>query len=160
MTHERDADRRPGESKRARSEAVLLAHELWLKGETGHAAHDEAARSVGMTPAEFAAIREFHRQAATRPKDEPLVFCRGVSCRMHGADDLHAALKPALESAGILGNAVDVLCLSQCEHGPNVKLGDQVLCTGRGCVIADNRPWRPVGAGPKPVASAGPAPRP
>jgi NADH:ubiquinone oxidoreductase subunit E len=151
MTHDRPALGQSREAKPARTEAVLLAHALWARGETSTEVFAAAARSVGVSLAEFEAIREFHRKAATRPKDEPLVFCRGVSCRMHGAEDLHASLRPLFESAGILGTTVDVLCLSQCEHGPNLKLGDQVLCTGRGCVITDSRPWRSVNTTPKPV---------
>src|SRR5207244_724187 len=94
---------------------------------------------------------DFHLKIATRPKDEPLVLCRGVSCRMHGAEEFHAALKGSLDAAGVLGATLDVLCLSQCPHGPNVKLQETILCTGRGTVIADDRPWRPDTAGPRPV---------
>jgi len=151
MTQE-DASGRNGKAG-SRADAVLTAHQLWSSGETGDAAHEAAATRFGMTSAEFQAIRDFHQKIVSRAKDEPLVFCRGVSCRLHGADDLHAALKPLLASAGILAPAVDVLCLSQCENGPNFKLGEQVLCTGRGCVIKDDRPWRPVTAGPRPLAS-------
>lgn len=154
MTHDLQALLQNRQARISRTEAVLLAHALWARGETNPEVFAAAARSVGVSPAEFDQIREFHRKAATRPKDEPLVFCRGVSCRMHGAEDLHATLKPLLESAGVLGTTVDVLCLSQCEHGPNIKLGDQVLCTGRGCVITDSRPWRSVNPTPKPVGSS------
>jgi NADH:ubiquinone oxidoreductase subunit E len=140
----------------ARSNAILVAHELWLAGETSAEAHAEAARALGISPAELVSIREFHQAILSRPAGEPLILCRGVSCRVHGAEELHATLKPLLEAAGVLGTTLDVHCLSQCEHGPNMKVGDRVLCTGRRCVVTDNRPWRPVGAGPKPVGSAVP----
>jgi NADH:ubiquinone oxidoreductase subunit E len=135
----------------ARANVIMIAHELWLAGSTSAAEHDTAARSLGITSSEFASIREFHLTLVSRPAGEPLIMCRGVSCRVHGAEDLHAALRPALEAAGVLGTTLEVHCLSQCEHGPNLKVGDSVLCTGKRCVVTDNRPWRPVGAGPQPV---------
>ena len=73
-------------------------------------------------------------------------------------EDFHVALKASLEAAGVLGITIDVFCLSQCEHGPNMRFEDSVLCSGSGCVVNDNRPWRPLSAGPRPVDSALPSP--
>jgi NADH:ubiquinone oxidoreductase subunit E len=137
-------------------DVLLLAHELWMSGQTSPAAHEDGARTLGISPEDFEAVREFHRRILSRPADEALVLCRGVSCRMHGADSFHAALKAGLDAAGARGKTMDVLCLSQCPHGPNVKLQQQILCSGAGVVIADERPWRPVTAGPKPVVDASP----
>jgi hypothetical protein len=159
MTQDLEANGTSRNKSRTPGDVFLLAHELWLAGETAPVARGKAARSLGISPEDLDAIREFHRRVVTRPKEEALVLCRGVSCRMHGADDFHAALKASLEAAGVLGATLDVLCLSQCEHGPNMKLQDSVLCTGRGCVVSDNRPWRPVTAGPKPVDPAPPSGR-
>jgi hypothetical protein len=137
-------------------DAILSVHAAWL--ERGPAAQPDSAPGAPSADP-LAAIREFHRRIVTRPPDEPLILCRGVSCRMHGADELHAALKASLTAAGVLGRVIDVHCLSQCEHGPNMKIGETVLCTGKGCVVTDSRPWRPVSAGPKPVeATAAPPP--
>lgn len=130
---------------------LLFAHDLWLAGETSVAAHEDAARALGLPPSDFEAIREFHRRVVTRQDEEPLVLCRGISCRMHGADEFHLALKALLDAAGALGKTIDVLCLSQCPHGPNVKLEQTILCTGARVVVSDERPWRPVTAGPQPV---------
>lgn len=157
MTQDLETSGTSRSKSRTPGDVLLLAHELWLAGETAPTAHEDAARSLGIAPEDLDAIREFHRRVVTRPKDEALVLCRGVSCRMHGADGFHVALKTSLEAAGVLGVTLDVLCLSQCEHGPNMKIQDSVLCTGKGCVVSDNRPWRPVTAGPKPVDSARPS---
>jgi NADH:ubiquinone oxidoreductase subunit E len=135
---------------------LLLAHELWTSGQTSPEAHEEAARSLGISTEDFETVREFHRRLVSRAHDEPLVLCRGVSCRMHGADSFHSALKSGLDSAGVLGRTMDVLCLSQCPHGPNLKVQQMVLCTGTAAVIADDRPWRPITAGPRPVVDAAP----
>jgi NADH:ubiquinone oxidoreductase subunit E len=141
---------------RTPGDALLKAHELWLARERPADPPAVAAESLGMTPDAFEAIRDFHRRIIDRPKNEPLILCRGVSCRLHGAEDFHTALKGALDAVQALGATIDVHCLSQCEHGPNLKLGDTVLCTGKGCVVNDVRPWRPVAAGPQPVDSHGP----
>jgi NADH:ubiquinone oxidoreductase subunit E len=151
MTQEVQTDGASRNGSEAPGDVLLAAHEMWVSGQTSPAAHDEAARSLGIPSSAFEAIREFHRRVIARAKDEPLILCRGVSCRLHGADEFHLALKAGLEAAGAQGPTLDVLCLSQCPHGPNLKLGSQVLCTGRGNVITDERPWRPPTAGPKPV---------
>jgi NADH:ubiquinone oxidoreductase subunit E len=135
---------------------LLAAHDLWISGATSPEAHRAASDALGMSAEAFQAVRDFHRAVVERRKDEPLILCRGVSCRLHGADEFHTALKARLEAADALGATTDVHCLSQCEHGPNLKLGETVLCTGTGCVVNDVRPWRPVTAGPKPVSSQTP----
>jgi hypothetical protein len=132
-------------------DALLSAHESWVRGAP------PPPDSPGLPADAFQAIVEFHRRIVTRGEDEPLVLCRGVSCRLHGAEALHAALKARLESAGVLGRIVEVHCLSQCNDGPNLKLGSSVLCLGTGRVVTDERPWRPDSAGPKPVEPAAPA---
>jgi hypothetical protein len=151
-----DLERNGNQTNRSRSpgDVLMLAHELWSVRAGICDGRDLASNQFGIGAQAFDAIREFHQRVISRPKDEPLILCRGVSCRLHGADDFHAVLKRALEAAGALGKTVEVHCLSQCEHGPNVKLGDEVLCTGKGCVVNDARPWRPVTAGPRPVDSS------
>jgi NADH:ubiquinone oxidoreductase subunit E len=132
--------------------AFFVVHDLWrLADAETRAALPRAAADLGIPESELARIREFHRAVIERGADTPLILCRGVSCRLHGADEFHVALKADLEAAGALGATIDVHCLSQCPHGPNMKLGEHVLCTGKRAVVHDVRPWRPVTAGPKPL---------
>jgi NADH:ubiquinone oxidoreductase subunit E len=130
--------------------AILAAHDAWLAGGGAPPLH-AAAASLGLTPDAFQAVVDFHRRIVARSADEPLVLCRGVTCRMAGAEALHAALKSRLGAAGALGRIVEVLCLSHCGDGPNMKLGKSVLCAGRAAVVEDDRPWRPESAGPRQV---------
>jgi NADH:ubiquinone oxidoreductase subunit E len=136
--------------------ALLAAHALWRAGETAPGMLAAAAASVGMSQEAFGHVVAFHARIVARAVDEPLILCRGVSCRLHGAEAFHSTLRATLGAAGILGKVVEVHCLSQCDHGPNVKLGDHVLCSGTGCVVHDQRPWRPVTAGPKPIEAPSP----
>ncbi len=137
--------------------AVLLAaHALFVRGLASDEIRARVAGALGVPPSDFDAIVAFHARLVAPPAADPLILCRGVSCRINGAMPFHARLRELLAAAGVETSIQEVHCLNQCEHGPNLRLGDRIVCTGKRRVVEDVRRWRPPGAGPLPVGVAGP----
>ena len=136
---------------------ILAVHALWRSGNADESTRAAVADEFGLTAAQFQAACEFHARAIQQPATDELHLCLGVTCRLASAAALHARLRPLLGEANPGLKMVDVHCLGQCGHGPNMRIGTQVLCTGLGEVVDDVRNWRPAAAGPQPIEYEGPS---
>ena len=99
---------------------------------------------LGLEREETARVLDFHDKAL-RPDPEgadKMILCRGTSCSLHGADNLHPQLKAGLEKQGMKREYVEVFCLGQCERGPSIMVGREIYCSRAQVVIIDERDWR------------------
>lgn len=130
--------------------AFIVAHAMWGRSEIPAGMRQHADQAT------FDQVRAFHARVIARGADEPLIVCRGMSCRMNGAETFHARLREALTAAGCATPWQDVHCLGHCMQGPNIRLGDHTLIGQTGEVVNEARPWRSVDSGPQVVSERAP----
>ena len=81
-----------------------------------------------------------------------ITLCRGLTCSMHAAGELHGHLLSMLSHAGLKPVSAQVHCLSQCGDGPSVMVGKAVWVTRACKVVEDQRDWREPESGPVPIS--------
>ena len=110
-----------------------------------------AAAFLGVEPGAFGEVLAFVERVLT--STEPLVLCRGTSCTLNGAAELHDRLRSLLRAQDAWPEEVVVYCLDRCESGPSFMCGPDTYCAGLDR-MADRRSWRS-DTGPIPLDDGG-----
>lgn len=84
---------------------------------------------------------------------EPLV-CRGLTCRLHGADALWVRLGEALTGDVAAWQPREAHCLGQCDAGPSIRVGRSILVVRGGEVREDRRGWHEEDGGAVPFCGS------
>jgi len=106
---------------------------------------DSAARFLSLDPprlAEIAAFGERMLGSADAQARPTVTRCCGVSCSLHGARRLHAALDRMTAAGGDRGECVETHCLGHCEEGPSIRIENRVFLARAQRVVVDERTWR------------------
>ena len=89
----------------------------------------EACRRLSIPPAEGYGVASFYALFALKPRPPVVVHvCEDISCKAHGADAIHEALRqrvgpPGQESPALPGRTwLPSPCLGLCEHAPTAML--------------------------------------